>query len=59
MDKRKKFRQNYWILGFDGGELSKICDHSFIVKSRKGLYGPIEDVHLVYNHIISLWLQSK
>ena len=59
MDKRKKFSKTIGFLGFDGGELSKICDHSFIVKSRKGLYGLIEDVHLVYNHIISLWLQSK
>ena len=46
-------------LGFDGGKLSKICDYSIIIKSKKGFYGPIEDLHLVCNHIISLWLQSK
>tara|TARA_X000000368_G_C23058444_1_gene725390 strand:+ start:9850 stop:10482 length:633 start_codon:yes stop_codon:yes gene_type:complete len=57
--KERNLGKTIGFLGFDGGALSKICDYSFIVKSRKGLYGPIEDVHLVYNHIISLWLQSK
>jgi len=57
--KERNLGKTIGFLGFDGGKLSKICDHSFIVQSRKGLYGPIEDIHLVYNHIISLWLQSK
>jgi len=47
------------FLGFDGGKLKKICNHSLVVKSKKGLYGPVEDVHLVINHIISLWLQAR
>lgn len=57
--KERNLGKTIGFLGFDGGKLSEICDYSFIVKSRKGLYGPIEDIHLVYNHIISLWLQSK
>ena len=40
MDKRRNLGKTIWILGFDGGELSKICDYSFIVKSRKRLIWP-------------------
>ena len=47
------------FLGFDGGKLKKICNHSLVVKSEKGLYGPVEDLHLVINHLISLWLQAR
>ena len=36
-----------------------MCDYSMIVESPKGVYGPVEDLHLIFNHLISLWLQSK
>lgn len=57
--KKSKIGKTVGFLGFDGGKLSDICDHSIIIESKKGLYGPIEDLHLMCNHIISLWLQSK
>ena len=57
--KKNKMGKTVGFLGFDGGKLSQICDYSIIIKSKKGLYGPIEDLHLICNHIISLWLQSK
>ena len=57
--KKNKMGKIVGFLGFDGGKLSQICDYSIIIKSKKGLYGPIEDLHLICNHIISLWLQSK
>ena len=47
------------FLGFNGGELGQMCDYSMIVESPKGVYGPVEDLHLIFNHLISLWLQSK
>ena len=28
-------------------------------ESPKGVYGPVEDLHLIFNHLISLWLQSN
>lgn len=43
------------ILGFkDGGKLGKLTDHLIITKSNH--YGPIEDVQLIINHIITAWL---
>lgn len=57
--KKNRMGKTIGFLGFEGGKLGAICDHSIIIKSKKGLYGPVEDLHLICNHIISLWLQSK
>lgn len=47
------------FLGFDGGKLRKISDIYILVKSEKGEYGPVEDCHLIINHILAHWFQSK
>ena len=40
------------LLGFmNGGSLAKMVDYSIIVQNNS--YGPVEDVHLVLNHIIT------
>jgi len=44
-------------LGFDGGKAKEIVDLPIVVKSPKGEYGPVEDIHLIINHIIVTWLQ--
>ena len=44
------------LVGFDGGKLAKICDHVILVKSQKGEYGPVEDVHMVLDHMITSYL---
>ena len=44
------------LLGFDGGQLKLKCDLSLIVSSAQGQYGPVEDVHLIINHLISTYL---
>ncbi len=44
-------------LGFDGGKLKDIANVSVVVKSPKGEYAPVEDLHLVINHIIVTWMQ--
>ena len=44
-------------LGFDGGKLKSIVDLAIIVESPKGEYAPVEDIHLVINHIIVTWMQ--
>ena len=41
------------LLGFDGGELAKLLDFSLIITTEKGLYGPVEDLHLMICHAIS------
>ena len=47
------------LLGFDGGELLKRCDVAVHVKTPTGEYGPVEDVHLILNHLMSTWLRHQ
>mgnify|MGYP000636762920 FL=1 len=47
------------LLGFSGGDLKDICDHHVHVKTGDGEYGPVEDLHLIINHIMAHWLQNK
>lgn len=47
------------LVGFDGGELAQICDHAIHVPTQKGEYGPVEDVHLIINHMITSYLRMK
>ena len=45
-----------WI-GFDGGELRQLADVSIVVDSND--YGPVEDVHLILNHIHHAWIRKE
>jgi len=47
------------FLGFSGGKLKDISDVVLHVKSEAGEYGPVEDAHLVLNHILAHWFQYK
>lgn len=47
------------FLGFDGGKLKSLCDVYVHVPSTKGEYGPVEDAHLIMNHILAHWFQCK
>ena len=47
------------LAGFDGGELIKICDHTIHVRTSKGEYGPVEDVHLALDHMITAYIRMK
>ena len=45
------------FLGFDGGKLKKISDLNIHIDTNKGEYGPVEDCHLIINHVIAHWFQ--
>ena len=47
------------MLGFKGGELRGICDTSILIPSIQGEYGPVEDMHLMINHLLAHWFQNK
>jgi D-sedoheptulose 7-phosphate isomerase len=47
------------FVGFNGGKLKEISDITIHVESNPGEYGPVEDIHLVLNHILANWLQYK
>jgi D-sedoheptulose 7-phosphate isomerase len=44
------------LLGFDGGKLKDICEISITVRTPKGEYGPVEDVHMILDHLVYTWL---
>ncbi len=44
------------MIGFDGGKLRTLCDHVVHVRTDKGEYGPVEDVHLILVHMITSYL---
>ena len=45
------------LAGFGGGKLSKLADVSFVVASDE--YGPVEDAHMILEHIITGYLYEK
>ncbi len=47
------------LLGFSGGKLIDMCDVKIHVKTEPGEYGPVEDGHLIMNHILAHWFQNK
>lgn len=47
------------FLGFDGGKLKELCDVSVVVKTPKGEYGPVEDVHLILDHLLTAWFYLR
>ena len=55
---KKKGGTIFSLLGFDGGRLKKISNDYLLIKSAKGDYGPVEDSHLIVNHILAHWFQK-
>jgi D-sedoheptulose 7-phosphate isomerase len=46
------------FVGFLGGKLNEISKISLYTPNPKGDYGPIEDVHMILNHIIVNYLST-
>jgi len=47
------------LVGFDGGKLKDYCDILIHIETPKGEYGPVEDAHMVLDHLISTWLHYR
>ena len=47
------------LTGFDGGELMKISDIKVHVGGEKGEYGPVEDLHMVIDHLVGSYINRK
>ena len=45
------------LTGFGGGKLAKLADVNFDVPSSE--YGPVEDVHMILDHIVTSYLHLK
>ncbi len=46
------------IVGFDGGRMKEVAKHVIHVETVKGDYGPVEDIHMVLDHLISTYLAN-
>ena len=46
------------LTGFDGGHLRQLVDTAVHVQTGKGEYGPVEDVHMVLDHLIGGFLMQ-
>ncbi|MGH2519725.1 MAG: D-sedoheptulose-7-phosphate isomerase [Chloroflexota bacterium] len=47
------------LVGFDGGRLARLVDVPLLVASAIGAYGPVEDAHLVLQHLICTCLRHS
>lgn len=47
------------LTGFDGGKLADMCDIAIHIKTKPGEYGPVEDIHMIMDHLIASYLQYK
>lgn len=47
------------LLGFDGGIVRKLADHSILVESEIGQFGPVEDTHLSICHYIASIIKDR
>lgn len=47
------------LVGFDGGRLREVSDIVIHVKSNKGEYGPVEDIHIILNHMITTFFDVQ
>lgn len=44
------------LTGFDGGKLKPLVDYVLHVPTQKGEYGPVEDIHMIFDHVIGTYL---
>jgi D-sedoheptulose 7-phosphate isomerase len=47
------------LTGFDGGRLRGLSDISLHVPTAKGEYGPVEDLHMIFDHLIGSFLIAE
>ena len=47
------------LTGFDGGELRKKAQIAIHIPTERGEYGPVEDAHMVLDHLISSYLALR
>lgn len=53
---KKKGATIVGLSGFDGGKLKELSDVSIHVPTPKGEYGPVEDLHMIIDHLVGTYL---
>jgi D-sedoheptulose 7-phosphate isomerase len=47
------------LVGFDGGTIKKIANYVVHIETEIGDYGPVEDLHIVMDHLITKYLADQ
>jgi D-sedoheptulose 7-phosphate isomerase len=47
------------LTGFDGGRLRDLVDLELHVPTEPGEYGPAEDVHMIFDHLLGAYLLNR
>ena len=47
------------LIGFEGGALRSLVDLALFIPSEPGVYGPVEDVHMMLQHLITECLRRS
>ena len=47
------------LTGFSGGRLKEAAKLSVHVETPKGEYGPVEDIHMILDHLVTTYLKMK
>jgi len=47
------------LTGFDGGKLRQVAQRSVHVPTNKAEYGPVEDVHMILDHLVGGYLMHR
>ncbi len=47
-----------WV-GFEGGKLVSLAKQAILVPTARGEYGPVEDVHMVLDHLLVSYLHER
>lgn len=47
------------LTGFDGGKLMELSHIKLHVPTDRGEYGPVEDVHMIFDHLVATYLLMR
>ena len=51
--------QEFQVITQEFHVITQECHVKIHVKSEAGEYGPVEDAHLIINHVLAHWFQNK
>lgn len=53
---KKTGAATFALVGFDGGKMKKMADHCVYVRTENGEYGPVEDIHMILDHMLCSYI---
>ncbi|MFC1679952.1 SIS domain-containing protein [Elusimicrobiota bacterium] len=56
---KRKGAATVGFVGFDGGDLARVCDIVVHVRTPQDEYGPVEDIHMVLDHLLTSYFKSR